>query len=96
MSAETGRTILLVEDEAIIALSEKMLLERHGYTVETVTSGERAVDMIEENDGFDLVLMDIDLGHGITGDVAAERILEIRHLPIVFLTSHTERDFVER
>ncbi|MFP4331471.1 MAG: PAS domain-containing protein [Spirochaetaceae bacterium] len=96
MSEETGRTILLVEDEAIIALSEKMLLERHGYTVETVTSGEGAVDMIEENDGFDLVLMDIDLGHGITGDVAAERILEIRHLPIVFLTSHTERDFVER
>jgi DNA-binding NarL/FixJ family response regulator len=45
---------------------------------------------------IDLVLMDIDLGRGIDGPEAARRILDLRELPIVFLTSHSERQWVER
>ncbi len=33
MSAEKQKTILLVEDEAIIAMAEKMTLEKFGYRV---------------------------------------------------------------
>ena len=40
--------------------------------------------------------MDIDLGAGIDGTEAARHILEQKNLPIVFLTSHSERARVEK
>jgi len=87
---------LLVEDEAIIALNERRMLERHGFAVELVHSGEAAVARMAESEDVDLVLMDIDLGSGIDGTQAARRILERREAPIVFLTAHAEPAFVER
>ena len=88
--------ILLVEDEAIIALSERKTLERHGFSAETVPTGERAVEAVASGAHYDLVLMDIDLGDGMDGTEAAERILEQRDIPIVFLTGHAEKEYVER
>jgi len=38
------KIILLVEDDAIIALTEKMSLETYGYSVVTVSSGEKALN----------------------------------------------------
>jgi PAS domain S-box-containing protein len=90
------RKILLVEDEAIVALSEKHTIEQHGFTVETVHSGEEAVWATQEDQSISLVLMDIDLGSGIDGTEAARQVLQMRQLPIVFLTSHAEREYVER
>lgn len=92
---DQSRHILLVEDEAIIALAEKSTIEGHGYRVTVAGSGERAVELMAEKGPFDLVLMDIDLGSGIPGTEAARRILEEWTLPIVFLTSHSEREVVE-
>src|SRR6056297_3007206 len=43
-----------------------------------------------------LILMDIDLGKGMDGTEAAEKILESHELPIVFLTSHSEKEYVNR
>jgi CheY-like chemotaxis protein len=40
MSAEKQKTILLVDDEVIIALSEKIALEKYGYRVTLAHSGE--------------------------------------------------------
>ena len=90
-------TILLVEDEAIIALAEKRTIEGFGYRVLTAGTGEAAVEISSHADAsIDLVLMDIDLGPGIDGTEAARRILLQRNLPIVFLTSHSERERVEK
>ena len=88
--------ILLVEDEAIIALSEKKTLEKYGYRVIIANSGEEAVETATQDTAIDLVLMDIDLGRGVDGTEAAQRILQERSLPIVFLTSHAEKEYVER
>ncbi|HQO03214.1 MAG TPA: PAS domain S-box protein [Spirochaetota bacterium] len=90
------KTILLVEDEAIIALSEKMLLEEYGYRVITATTGMEAVVTAQKIPGIDLILMDINLGDGIDGTEAAEMILKERDVPIMFLSSHTEREVVEK
>ncbi|GAB4373973.1 MAG: hypothetical protein Kow009_09680 [Spirochaetales bacterium] len=91
------KQILLVEDEAIVAYTEKKVLETEGYRVQHVSSGELAVEYIRGNTvPVDLVLMDIDLGPGMDGTEAAQRILEIRSIPILFLTSHTEREYVAR
>lgn len=92
------KTLLLVEDEAIMALAEKTVLAKEGYAVIHSFSGEEAIAAVERDAGqaIDLVLMDIDLGKGIDGTRAAEEILKRRNLPVVFLSSHTEKELVER
>jgi PAS domain S-box-containing protein len=96
MIASSPKTILLVEDEALIALAESRKIEGFGYRTLVAGSGERAVELMAEDNAIRLILMDIDLGKGMSGPEAAERILERRHLPIVFLTSHAEREMVEK
>lgn len=90
------KRILLVEDEALIALAQKKTLENHGYDVITASSGEKAVSLAAAEAEIDLILMDINLGDGIDGTEAAARILESRDIPLVFLSSHTEREVVEK
>lgn len=95
---DTGpsKTILLVEDEALIAMNEKALLEKHGYNLLVAYRAEQAIE-IAVNKGVDLILMDIDLGEGkMDGTEAAEFILNKKDIPIVFLSSHTDPDIVER
>ncbi|HNU93016.1 MAG TPA: response regulator, partial [Spirochaetota bacterium] len=96
MSAREKKTILLVEDEVIIAMTTKALLEDNGYEAIEAHNGEDAIRLAEENPSIDLVLMDIDLGRGIDGTEAARLTLESREIPIVFLTSHSEREMVDR
>ena len=89
--------ILLVEDEAIIALSESKKLAGAGYSVIHATSGEKAFELFQADPGyFDLILMDIDLGPGIDGTETARRILRKHDVPIVFLSSHMEPEIVEK
>lgn len=97
MYVATGKTILLVEDEAILGLLEKGLLEREGYQVLHVLSGEDAIELIEKDpQSVDLILMDIDLGSGMDGTETAREILNLHNIPIVFLSSHTEKDIVQK
>ena len=90
------RTLLLVEDERLVALAQRTQLEQAGYTVVHVESGEAAVEAATRRQEISLVLMDIDLGAGMTGPEAARRILEARRLPIVFLTCHAEQSYVDQ
>jgi PAS domain S-box-containing protein len=94
MIHDNRRTILLVEDEAIISFIEEETLRSFGYEVITASSGEEAVEIAANNETIDLVLMDIDLGEGMDGTGAAKEILGIRTIPIVFLTSHSEFSMV--
>jgi PAS domain S-box-containing protein len=94
--AEKTKALLLVEDEALIALAEKASLERHGYAVALASSGEAALAIAEAEPDIDLVLMDINLGPGMDGTMAADAILKRRELPVVFLSSHTEPEIVEK
>ena len=88
--------ILLVEDQAIIAMAQAGVLENAGYRVVTALTGEEAVDIATRDGEVDLVLMDINLGRGMDGTEAAEQILTQRELPIVFLTAYSDRETVER
>lgn len=90
------RTLLLVEDEAIISLATSSKLKKWGYSVFTANTGGKAVMLATADDSIDLILMDIDLGSGLSGPEAAERILDFRNVPIVFLTSHAEQVMVDK
>jgi len=91
------KTILLVEDEILIASMEKRQLEQEGYRVLHVTSGEKAIETVRgAKEAVDIILMDINLGPGMDGTEAAEEILRTHDLPLVFLSSHTEREVVRK
>lgn len=96
MSDGERTTILLVEDDAILALAGKDRLEQAGYAVLTASRGEAAVELATGRPEVALVLMDIDLGHGMDGAEAARRIIAQRDVPVLFLSSHTEPEVVER
>ena len=90
-------TLLLVEDEAVIGMTEKLQLKEYGYDVIHVLSGEKAIATIDKNDvPIDIVLMDINLGEGLDGPETAVIILEKHDVPIVFLSSHVEREIVDK
>ncbi|EMY59968.1 PAS domain S-box protein [Leptospira terpstrae] len=97
MTLVADKSILLVEDEALLAMFEKNQLEQGGYVVTHVTNGENAIQLIIlEGKPFDLILMDIDLGRGLDGTQTATEILNHKEIPVVFLSSHTERDIVKK
>ena len=50
----------------------------------------------EARGGIDLILMDIDLGPGMDGTEAAREILTRHDIPVVFLSSHTEQEVVNK
>ncbi len=96
MVGSDKKTILLVEDEIINAMLVKDSLEKYGYTVIHAINGEQTINIFKKNNNIDLILMDIDLGKGLDGTEAADIILKEHDIPVVFLSSHTEPDVVEK
>jgi two-component system, cell cycle sensor histidine kinase and response regulator CckA len=88
-----GETILLVDDILDQRLLGNNILTTLGYRVETVASGEEAVDFLKDRSA-DLVLLDMILEPGMDGLDTCRRILEIRPYQKVIIVSgfsETER-----
>ncbi len=80
--------ILIVEDERAIQIALSGLLKREGYTVETTSTGEEAIERMRE-DPFDLVLTDLALGRGISGmDVLRESKKIRSEAAVIMITAH--------
>src|SRR5215467_8282547 len=87
--------ILIAEDETIIRLDLRGLLERAGYdVVAEAKDGEEAVSLAREHEP-DLAVMDVKMPR-LDGIDAARRILEERPIPIVMVTAYGERELVSR
>lgn len=80
--------ILIVEDEAIIAMDLQETLAEAGYAViATVASGEEALALCTKEIP-DLVLMDVQLQGRLTGIETAQQLRESYAIPSVLLTAH--------
>ena len=92
----SGKTrVLIAEDEALIRLDLKEMLEEEGYdVVGEVGDGQQAVDRAAELRP-DLVILDIQMPV-LDGLGAAERIAGDRIAPVIVLTAFSQRDLVER
>lgn len=91
-------SILIVEDEPIIAADLHDRLEELGYAVAgPVATGEEALLLLDTHtERPNLILMDILLGGQMNGIEAARRIHEQYRLPVIFLSSNSdERTFLE-
>ena len=92
----TNARILIVEDEAIVAMDIHRRLEKLGYNpMRYVASGEEAVAAAAELDP-DLILMDIQLAGAMDGIEAAGVIRERSGTPVIFLTAYSDRASLER
>lgn len=88
--------ILIVEDEAILALNVQKLLSRLGYEVCGIAStGEEAVAMAGQFKP-ELIVMDIHLRGKTDGIQAAERIRSFLDVPIVYTTAFADDETLQR
>jgi AmiR/NasT family two-component response regulator len=87
--------ILVAEDETIIRLDLKDLLERAGHEVcAEARDGEEAVALASSLEP-DLAIMDVKMPR-LDGIEAAKRILDARPIPIVMLTAYGQDELVSR
>lgn len=96
MNATRPISLMLVEDERVVAFDLKNQLQSFGYQVtSTVASGEQAISQI----GIvvpDLVLMDIHLDGEMDGVDAAIAIQAQYRIPVIYLTAFAEDDTLRR
>jgi two-component system, cell cycle sensor histidine kinase and response regulator CckA len=96
MTSFSKLRVLIVEDEAIVAMDLQQRLERLGHhVVGTAATGEAAIRRAEETRP-DVTLMDIRLKGPMDGVVAAAEIDRRFDTPVVFLTAHSDTQTVKR
>lgn len=89
-------SILIVEDEAIVALDLEMHLAELGYTVAGIAdSGDKAIALARERRP-DLILMDVRLKGPMDGVEVAEAVQRELDVPVIYLTSYSDASTVRR
>ncbi|MBW4257283.1 MULTISPECIES: methanogen output domain 1-containing protein [Methanobacterium] len=92
----TESRILVVEDEAIVAMGIKQKLEDLGHqVVDVVFTGENAVETALKMEP-DLILMDIVLKGNMDGIEAAAKIRNQLDIPVIYLTAYSDEEVLER
>ena len=87
--------VLIAEDETIIRLDLRELLERSGFEVcAEARDGEEAVELARSEQP-DVAIMDVKMPK-LDGIEAARRILDERPIPIVMLTAYGQQELVAR
>lgn len=88
--------ILIVEDELIIAEDMKGMLQETGYRVTGIATDSKEAKAFLAGDVPDIILIDINLRGGDDGIILAQSIREHYDVPIIFITSFSDKPTVER
>ncbi len=95
MSTNADISILIVDDEAVIALTIKQMLNKLGYTQIDIANKElKARKKIEVN-SYDLAILDINLKGGEEGIELAKLCLQ-EHIRFFFLSSYSDRSTLDK
>jgi two-component system, response regulator PdtaR len=86
--------ILIAEDETIIRLDLRGMLEAAGYEVREARDGTEAVEIARDWDP-ELVMLDVKMPE-LDGIEAARRINALRPVPVVLVTAYTDEALVKR
>ena len=93
--SDNPRRVVIAEDEALIRLDLKEMLEEEGYdVVGEAGDGESAVALVEQLLP-DLAVFDVKMPV-LDGITAAERVARARLAPVVILTAFSQRELVTR
>jgi len=95
VSSPRPRRVLIAEDEALIRMDLKEMLEEEGYeVVAEAGDGRQAIELAREHHP-DVVILDVKMPI-LDGISAAEQIVADAIAPVVMLTAFSQRDLVER
>jgi CheY-like chemotaxis protein len=83
--------VMIIEDESIIALHIKSIVESLGHSVSGVARTRREAVDLAGRVKPELVLADISLADGSSGIDAVKDILEVMDVPVIFITAFPER-----
>lgn len=87
-------SILIVEDELLIAKDISLILERQGYeTTIGITTVYEAIKKIETN-SYDLILIDIKLSDQSNGVELGSYLLNKGHVPFIYITSFSDEQTI--
>lgn len=90
------KRILIIEDDLILALSLEMMLKRIGCSnIVKVETGEDAVKTAESFNP-ELLLVDVQLGAGMTGIEAVEVIQATQDVPALYVTGNSDQYYREK
>jgi two-component system cell cycle sensor histidine kinase/response regulator CckA len=89
-------TILIVEDEGLIALDLRKKIEQAGYSVPMIADNAADALLSVERLRPSLVLMDIRLRGAQDGIETADQIRRNFHIPVMFVTAHADQDTLDR
>jgi CheY-like chemotaxis protein len=89
-------TILIVEDEALIAKHLSATLSRLGYELAGIAQlSEEALAKISESNP-DLILMDVRIRGEMDGIATAAEVRERLDIPLIYLTAHSDKGTIDR
>ncbi len=90
------KTILIVEDEGVVALDLQSRLIQMGYHVPGIF--DNGIDLLKNGPDFlpDLVIMDVMIKGELDGIQTAQKLKEIIDIPIIFLTAYSDDKTFER
>lgn len=84
-------SVMIIEDEAIIALHIRSIVESLGHSVTGVARTRSEAVALAERTQPELVLADISLADGSSGIDAVKDILSAMNVPVIFITAFPER-----
>ncbi|EAS51559.1 putative PAS sensor histidine kinase/response regulator [Aurantimonas manganoxydans SI85-9A1] len=88
---ETGRTVLVIDDEPLVRMLVVDVLEELGYTALEAGDGPSGMKVIESEARIDLLITDVGLPNGMNGRQVAEAARQIRAgLKVLFITGYAE------
>ncbi|MGZ4825466.1 MAG: response regulator [Terriglobales bacterium] len=89
-------SVLVVDDEASVLFTYRVLLEQHGYAATAVLSSKEAIAAIEKT-AFDLLLCDLSLEEGHTGFEVLEFARQTNpEIPCVLLTGYASSEAAQK
>lgn len=89
-------TILIVEDEPIVALDIKSTLSKLGYIItDCVANYDDALSSIKSNEP-DLIFMDIHLENSKNGIEIAKEVKKSKNIPIIYLTAFSDDETIQK
>lgn len=88
---ETGRTVLVIDDEPLVRMLVVDVLEELGYTALEAGDGPSGMKVIESEARIDLLITDVGLPNGMNGRQVAEAARQVRAgLKVLFITGYAE------
>jgi len=91
-----ARSLLIVEDESIVALEISVYAKELGYSVTAmVSSAKKALEEINSK-LIDLVLMDVSIKGDVDGISCAEEIKKFQDIPIIYISAFSDDETLHR